>query len=300
MQYSPFTSILKVLISTSDKDSSRRISVLLRTILGENSVLQDPPRSFNALLSSIEDSGSDLHSQLVFFDNCVSRVAKKPVHYLDLIGSLCDLQADTTQISPLVPAIVEQWPFIVKAGDQSTETVVAAWIAKFLRQLRLVGEDKTGLKAARDALMEATETKKARSLFKKCLKETEDEDFEDNMDIDSGATQNKKDDKAASVDLDEIFGFLPSEGTSHNALHRWEKDEVEEAIEQGRIAELMLCLSSEHEEVRRQAFTNIVRFMAKLKVRKISFPISSYLLLTFPRTHPTLTGAQCISSLESY
>lgn len=263
MNYTPFTSILKVLIDTSDKVSSRRISILLRTILVENSVLHNAPKAFNALLSSLEDSENELQKQLVFFDNCVSRVAKKPVHYLDIVGSLTD---DETATSPIVAAIIEQWPFVVKAGDENTEAVVAAWIGKFLGQLKKEGESSKALKAARDSLMEATETKKIRSIFKKCLKDTEGADDEDKMEIDSGPTQATGIDKASSVDLDEIFGFLPTEGTSHNALHKWEREEIEAALEQGHVDELILCLCSEHEEVRRQAVANLVRFMAKLKV----------------------------------
>ncbi|KAJ5107276.1 hypothetical protein N7456_003951 [Penicillium angulare] len=275
MNYSPFTSILKVLIDTSDKVSSRKISVLLRSILAENSVLQNAPRAFNALLSSLEDSESDLHQQLVFFDNCVSRVAKKPVHYLDLVASLSD---DETAVSPIVAAIVEQWPFVVKAGDEKKEKAVASWIAKLLGHLKTAGENSKALKAARDALMEATESKKSRSLLKKSLKDAEDADEEDKMDIDSAATQTSTTSKTPTVDLNEIFGFLPTEGTTHNALHRWEREEIEASIEQGRIAELMLCLCSEHEEVRRQGFANIVRFMAKLKESSYADWRSVYIL----------------------
>jgi nucleolar pre-ribosomal-associated protein 1 len=264
MQYSPFTSILKVLVETSDKDSARRIASLLRSVLADNSVLQNLPKSFNALLSSLEDSESEtLHKQLVFIDNCVSRVAKKPVHYLDLIGSMSQDEAAT---SPLVAAIVEQWPFVVKAGDESAEIATAAWIAKLLAHLKQAGENSAALKAARDALVEATETKKTRSLIKKCFKGQEDVDDEDKMDVDSEPVAPTSSAKTATVDLDEIFGFLPSEGTTHNALHRWEREDLEQAVEQGRIAELMLCLCSEHEEVRRQAFAKIARFMGQLKV----------------------------------
>lgn len=87
------------------------------------------------------------------------------------------------------------------------------------------------------------------------------------MDIDSGSNVPSSK-MTPTVDLDEIFGFLPTEGTTHNALHKWEREEVEQAVEQGRIAELILCLCSQHEEVRRQAFANLVRFMAKLKESK--------------------------------
>lgn len=264
MQYSPFTSILKVLVGISDQDSARRISVLLRTVLTDNHVLRTSPLVFNALLSSLEDSEPEyLHRQLLFFDNCASRVAKKPVHYLDLVVAFSKDAEKTTSL--IVAAIVEQWPFVVKAGEETTEAAVGSWIAKFLGHLKRAGENGRALKSARDVLVEATQTKEIRSLFKKCLKSIEEVDVGDKMDIDSGPAQPSSSDKPTTVDLDEIFGFLPTEGTTHNALHRWEREDVEAAVEQGRIAELILCLCSEHEEVRKQAFANLARFMAKLK-----------------------------------
>lgn len=251
-------------MDTSDKDSSRRISTLLKTVLVDNSVLQSSSHAFASVLSSLENSEADvLHQQLVFFDNCVSRVAKKPVHYLDLLQSLSEDASRTT--SALVAAIVEQWPFVVKSGDASTEAAVGAWIASLLGNLKQAGENTQVLKAARDALVEATETKKIKSLLKKSLKEADDVDNEDKMDIDSGSNVPSSSNKASTVDLDEIFGSLPTEGTTHNALNKWEREDITEAVDQGHVAELMLCLCSQHEEVRRQAFANIIRFMAKLK-----------------------------------
>ncbi|EPS32349.1 hypothetical protein PDE_07309 [Penicillium oxalicum 114-2] len=264
MQYSPFTSILKVLTTTSDKDSARRISALLRSILAENSVLQNSPHSFNALLSSFEDSDSKaLHHQLSFLDNCVTRVAKKPVHYLDLIG---DSSPNDSLTSPLVAAIVEQWPFVVRAKDEAAEAAIGAWIAKLLAHLKQAGESSDAIKAARDTLVDATEAKKTRSVLKKSLKGLDESSNEDRMDVDSGpSTSHAASQNDSAVDLEEIFGPLPTEGTTHNALHRWEREDIEQAVEQGRIAELVLCLCSQHEEVRRQAFSKIARFMAQLK-----------------------------------
>ncbi|KAJ5489135.1 hypothetical protein N7539_004025 [Penicillium diatomitis] len=264
MQYSPFTSILRVLTTTSDKAFARRISTLLRSILAENSVLQNSPQSFNALLSSLEDSEAEaLDHQLTFIDNCVTRVAKKPVHYLDLIGTGSSNELMT---SPLVAAVVEQWPFVVKAKDEAAEEALAAWIAKILAHLNQAGENAAALKAARDALVDATEAKKSRSVIKKSLRGLDESNSGDSMDIDSGLSAiPAAAEEALDVDLEEIFGPLPSEGTTHNALHRWEREDIEQAVEQGRIAELVLCLCSKHEEVRRQAFAKIARFMAQLK-----------------------------------
>ncbi|OJJ50826.1 hypothetical protein ASPZODRAFT_126773 [Penicilliopsis zonata CBS 506.65] len=271
MQYSAFSSVFKVLVATSDKNATLPIQSLLRSVLVENSVIYDAPASFEALVSSLDVSDSaSLPGQLAFLDNCVCRVAKKPVHYQDLVHSMAT--SDLRSVSPLVAAIVEQWPFVVKNGDEAVESAVASWIARFLGKLKHSGEDRHALKRARDELLDATERKKTKSVLKKALKNTdqvadgEEEEQQDDSDADEmeiDEPESKR--ELPTVDLEEIFGTMPTEGKTHNALHRWEKEELEAAIEQGRIAELMLCLCSSYEEVRRQAFVNISRFMLKIK-----------------------------------
>ncbi|KAE8168289.1 ribosome 60S biogenesis N-terminal-domain-containing protein [Aspergillus tamarii] len=268
MQFSAFTSILKVVVGASSRDSLKDIEVLLKTVLTENSVLQDSG-SYLSLVSSFETSGSgSLHHQLSFFDNCVCRVAKKPVHYQDLLGSLCE--AVSKPVSPIVAAITEQWPFVVKSGGDA-ESAVGAWIAKILGKLKGSGEDSKALKAARDTLVAATESKRTKSTLKKALKDTEEGPSQDSNRRESSTTQpttSRSSNERSIVDLEEIFGTLPTEGTTHNALHRWEKEDIEISVEQGRVADLMLCLCSEYEEVRRQAFANITRFMSKIRESK--------------------------------
>lgn len=265
MQYSAFTSIFRVFINASNRDSLQEIATLLSTVLVENSILQGSSASFHSLLSSFEGSGSEqLPSQLGFFDNCACRLTKKPVHYQDLIGSLSG--SAPGPVSPLFAAISEQWPFVVKNGDGAVESPVGSWIAQALGKFKQAGENTRALKSVRDSCSEATENKKTKSVLKKALKgveETEDDDVK--MHDAAKDTSQAFPTKEQKVDLEDIFGPLPTEGTIHNALQRWEKDDLEVSVEQGRVAELMLCLCSEHEEVRRQAFSNLTRFMVKLK-----------------------------------
>ncbi|KAI9928385.1 hypothetical protein ASPWEDRAFT_170615 [Aspergillus wentii DTO 134E9] len=277
MQYSAFTSILKVLVEASDKNSLREIQNLLKIVLVENSVLRNAS-SFSSLLSSFEVSESEkVHSQLTFFDNCACRIAKKPVHYQDLVGS--SLQSDPESTSPIVAAITEQWPFVIKNGDASAESDVGTWIAALLGKLKQAGESSKALKAARDVLVEATENKKTKSSLKKALKDIEGIENDGNDGHGSSRkTVPGSSDSVPLVDLDEVFGTLPVEGKTHNALQRWEKEDLEMSVEEGRVAELMLCVSSEHEEVRRQAFANISRFMSKIKESKYAEWRSAYIL----------------------
>ncbi|KAF7585954.1 hypothetical protein BBP40_009827 [Aspergillus hancockii] len=267
MKLSAFTSILKVIVLAPSRDSLKEIETLLKTVLIENSILQGS-NSFSPLLSSFEASDLErLQHQLSFFDNCVCRVAKKPVHYQDLLGSL--FENASKPVSPIVAALTEQWPFIVKSGGDA-EGAVGTWIAKSLGKLKQAGEDSKALKAARDTLMGATENKRTKSTLKKALKDTEENQSEDGA-KESGTlqpTSSRSGNEKQVVDLEEIYGALPTEGTTHNSLHRWEKDELEVSLEQGRVADLMLCLCSEYEEVRKQAFANITRLMSKLRESK--------------------------------
>jgi nucleolar pre-ribosomal-associated protein 1 len=263
MQFSAFTSILKALIKTSSEGSFKEIHRLLANVLIEYSVIR--PSSFSALLSSFGSSDSESQHQLAFFDNCACRVTKKPVHYQDLLESLVQTPK---LLSPLVAAVIEQWPFVLKAENDSAKTDVSEFIAKLLRNLHSTGESLEGLKAARNELVNATEDRKLKSRFKKALKGCEEDekeeqipDFEPNKQSSSAPIKGWQ-----NIDLEGIFGSLPAEGTTHNELYRWDQKEVAESLEEGRIAELLLCLCSEHGEVRRQALPNISRFMMKLKV----------------------------------
>ncbi|KAL4797533.1 ribosome 60S biogenesis N-terminal-domain-containing protein [Aspergillus venezuelensis] len=275
MKLSAFTSILKVLITASSRETFEEMGELLETVLTEHSVLR--PSSFSALLSSFEPSDSEiLQHQLGFFDNCASRIAKKPVHYGDLLGSLVDA---SKPLSPLVAAVIEQWPFVVKSGNASNEKAVSEFIVNLLRNLSSAGENLRGLKNARDELANSTEDKKLKSRFKKSLKGAEEAE-QDVMDTQADtyvAASAKKTDRQ-DVNLEEIFGSLPTEGTEHSVLFRWDQKELEESLEEGRVSELLLCLCSEHEEVRRQALPNISRFMMKLKDSKYDEWRTVYLL----------------------
>ncbi|GIK00006.1 hypothetical protein Aspvir_004019 [Aspergillus viridinutans] len=278
MQYSAFTSILKVLIETSDKDSSKEIENLLTTILKENSIIQSSP-AFSSLQSSFDATESEsIHYQLAFFDNCACRIAKKPVHYVDLLSSLTEGENKPTSL--IVAAITEQWPFVAKNGNAAAELAVCTWIARVFGKLKQAGEDPKALKAARDSVLQTIESKQLKSTLKKTLKDTDEASSRDSRSQDgvSRSEANAQKAKAAQVDLSEIFGTLPTESKTHNELHKWEKEELEIAVEQGRISDLMLCLCSEHEEVRRQAFANLNRFMAKLRESKYAEWRSVYIL----------------------
>lgn len=246
-------------------NAMKQIRALLQAVLVENSILTNSNASFDALALSLRDSESEsLFSRLQFLDNCLCRIAKKPVHYEDLATSLLDGREE--RLSALVAIVNEQWPFVLKNKDSSKEGSIASWLASLLRHLKVAGEDKTALKTLRDNLSELSESKKTRSIFKKAFKggdETEQQDEEmPDADVDQQITTHTK----SSADLVDIFGTVPVESRNHTELYKWENDDMDVAIEQGQIRDLVLCLCSEYEEIRRQAFAALTRLMAKLKV----------------------------------
>lgn len=163
-------------------------------------------------------------------------------------------------------AIQEQWAFVVKANDSDREKVVAAWVGSFLAKLKEAGEDGAALDTVRLNLVEQSESKKAKSTFKKAFKGLDVN--HEAADIPAPAKDTQPQPKLKpSADIAEVFGPLPSESKNHTSLQKWESEELEMAIDNGRVRDLILFLCSEHEEIRRQAFAAISRLMVKVKVR---------------------------------
>ncbi|PGH35673.1 nucleolar pre-ribosomal-associated protein 1 [[Emmonsia] crescens] len=268
LQFSAFVSVFKVLTeATSDQAPLEDIRSLVQDVLIQNSVILSPA-SFNALLSSIDTSDSvTLATQLSFLDNCITRLVKKPVLYLDLVQSL--VGDGQENLSLLVGVISEQWPFVVKSGQSDKQVVVSSWISRLLGLLNVVGEDEKALKAVRDAVIDNMENKKVRSALKKAFKHAkeagEQNDNGHTLVTANGSSKSESQIQASRVDLTEMFGALPVESESRPVLNRWEREEIELTLEKGHIGELMLCLCSEYEEIRRQANAAISRFMVKIR-----------------------------------
>lgn len=264
LEYSAFTSLLKVVASAEDNSPVDEIKPLLQNVLVQNSVLTGQG-SFDALVRGLATTDSDgLKAQLVFIDNCITRLVKKPVYYLDLASSL--LENVSTRPSLIVTVVNEQWPFVVKAHDAEKEIAIAGWIASLLGSLKGAGEDESSLARLRDRMMEVTENKSSRSLLKKAFK-IRDKGLSNQSKVDETrptAIPNVTKQKS-SISLFDTFGKLSVEDETHSGLHRWEKDDLEFSIDHGHVGELILCLSSEHEEIRRQAMVGISRLMSKLK-----------------------------------
>lgn len=230
------------------------------------------PGSFEALVLSIQLEDENTPVPWSFIDNCLTRLAKRPVPYLDQVSSL---PSKSSLISPILVVISEQWPFIVKAQDEMNELFTASWISKLLGYLMEYGEDKNALTSVRDTILIETKVKKSRSLLKKAFDHgTEAHRLVLAEEARMGGTRTLPSSSATQeVNLSDVFGKMQMADETHAGLYEWEREDLELAIDQGYIGNLILCVCSEHEEVRRQAMAGLSRFMAKLKVRSFSLEL---------------------------
>jgi nucleolar pre-ribosomal-associated protein 1 len=159
--------------------------------------------------------------------------------------------------------ISEQWPFVVKANNIEQTESIAQWLARLLGYLKAAGEDEEALSVVRDTAHKATDNDKAKSALKKAFKKKAVIEDKASTDISS---QSKPTSKSDLAELPEIFGTVPVEDETHAALRKWEREDLEESLEQGYVGDLFLFLCSEHEEIRRQAYAAVGRFMVKIKV----------------------------------
>jgi nucleolar pre-ribosomal-associated protein 1 len=260
------------------------------------------PDALDALIASLEPpagSSSPSAEVLEFLDDCCARFIKVPIKYFDDL----DTMRSTAQVeifSPLLMTLVEQWPF--KGGETATGTSaepLAQWLSKLLYLLKLIGEDESMLSAVRDTLVESAGKpykevlkdaflwKMSKQRAKESLKLATGADFSGSER--SSASPTPQEEAATSakavptVDLE----LPPQEDEKHTGLTRWRKKEIDEAIEDGDIGELLLCLCSKHMEIRLQAISSIRQLMAKIGVSNEVKPYTAMPLTLDRRTTST-------------
>jgi nucleolar pre-ribosomal-associated protein 1 len=285
LPHSPFVTLLRLLVTSQETELYAGIKSLLSVILQDQEMLQTrtSPDALDALTASLGASpGSSAPSSevLEFLDDCCSRFIKGPIKYFDDIDAVSngDAQsgANTALFSPLLMTFVEQWPF--RGGEAvsgSAGEPIAQWLSKILYLLKLIGEDETMLSSVRDALVQSAGKghkdvlkdaflwKMGKESAKEVLKLATGADFsgsERSASSPSPPEETEQTTVKPSVDLE----TPPVEDEKHTGLTRWKKKDLGEAIDDGDIGELLLCLCSKHAEIRLQAVNNIRQLMATL------------------------------------
>lgn len=269
LQYSTFTTMLRVLASAEDVELLSDMRRLLGSITEEHGILQSESEvsAFDILVLSLRTTNTFTASDglFAFLDDVFARLTKKPIKYLDDLSKLQGAVTVGQPVSLLHLALVEQWPFHVKDASAGN---IAAWLAVFFKSCEAAGEDKTILKKLSEELLGATEDKRLR----KALQRKDLQDVQQDIRKLASSSGPQKPQALAGHVSETKAAFVPdtaalappAEDEKHAGLHRWQNKDVASAITSGEISALMLCLSSEYGEVRRAALTNLLSFMSKL------------------------------------
>jgi nucleolar pre-ribosomal-associated protein 1 len=286
LQHSPFITLIRLLVASKESELYTGIKSLLGSILQDQEMLQNKtaPDALDALIASLGASPSSSMPSpevLDFLDDCCARFIKGPIKYFDDIDVICihnsQSATDLGPFSPLLMTLVEQWPF--RGGETATGSAgepLAQWLSKFLYLLKLIGEDELILNATRDALVEAASKahkdvlkdaflwKMGKESAKEALKSATGADFSGSDRSTSSPPPPADTEQVAKIRPDIDLETPPVEDEKHTGLTRWRKKDLGEAIEDGDIGDLLVCLCSKHAEIRLQAIHNIRRLIATL------------------------------------
>ncbi|KAF2031511.1 hypothetical protein EK21DRAFT_99675 [Setomelanomma holmii] len=226
---------------------------------------------------------------LDFLDDCCARFVKGPIKYFDDIDATCTRAgvsaAGLGPFSALVMTLVEQWPF--RGGAQAASSAaepLAQWLSKLLYLLKLIGEDEKMLIAARDAMVESSGKaykdvlkdaflwKMGKESAKEALKLATGADFSGSDRSTSSPSPPTEREQKTTARPDVNFEAPPEEDEKHTGLTRWRKKNLSEALEDGDVGDLLLCLCSKHNEIRLQAINSLRQLMLTLDT-SISKPV---------------------------
>ncbi|KAH9840368.1 Ribosome 60S biogenesis N-terminal [Teratosphaeria destructans] len=261
LQYSPVTSLLR--LHTCEASNSQ-IKALVLQVLQEQNIIIDAAE-MQALVASLNGIDGVVWT---FVDDCMARASRQPVKYVDqLEAAVSTPRKVTDDVLPglLSAAVVEQAPFAI------TQPSIVAWVHTFLQAMTLLdhcgvqGWDASCRNLAIVRLRERLSKQHAdvfpstgepaeqivATLQAASLPEPVSAESKDCMEIESQPSL--------------PFSTPLPESDNHPELSRWAQKDLGIAIEDGDIDALVLCLSSQHLDIRRQAYAQLRILATKLQ-----------------------------------
>lgn len=259
----------------------KQVRDLLESVVTENDIVQLEmrPSSLDALVASVAmaEGWSPTDVVLDFLDDCVARLVRRPIEYQDNLDKFIESSSEhspsdkTSPVSLLLMALDWHWQHVAPKSQDITS--IAKWLARLLNLLQRVGEDMRVLATVRDN-MEKVSDETCGKLFKSAFHENQElqtllarvtEGFISRSigeDHEQGAAASSANRNNISLDP----GGPPQEKETHPGLNRWMQKDIEEAVEEGDVGELVLCLCSKYIGVRRQALGSITKLLVKNEV----------------------------------
>ena len=238
---------------------------LLYQILIEHNIMSSHS-ACDALIASLIPLTDDRFNNIAtHLDDYLARANRQPVKYLDDLENLLPkLSTDAHgqsagSSSPFIAVLLEQSSFVV--ASESNRGDLVSWINELLQSLQHTEEEPEALKAVAETLAALS------GWTALTLNTTSALALLDQVEIPVAGYIGTADSVTlADTNAIILFSAPPTESDDHPELFKWTKKDVDQALEDGDIDGLILCLCSEYPEIRIQARAQLQIFATKIRV----------------------------------
>ena len=181
-------------------------------------------------------------------------------------------------ISLLFMVIMEQWPFLSDAHSEAEVANAAEWLARYFEYSAYIGENATLLRSIKSWISQVPNFKSHEFILggtvdgslpetlPNGLRELLKKDDINNSNEDESMTTNNGPAPVAKSEVVLLHLSPTEESEDHPGLNRWANMAILDAVEEGAVGDLLVCLCSKYEEIRKQALVNIHILASKLEV----------------------------------
>ena len=272
--------LLKVYAERSVADGTNEMHGVLESVLEENFIITSPglPNNLALLISSIQIMAKTSVNDgiYMFLDNCFQRIAKRTVHYYDLFQELRRSSAPPAEDAGLlIIAAAEQLNYLADQHDTELPDVAARWFKYFVSSSLRASADKSLIQSICNGCLSKDTLRTCGLAFESLVQEIieAEEDSKRRMDSPMEEADISKEPSETKLRLaapSNLAASLPSgpkaEDEQHPGLRKWAKEDVSDAIRDGLLDELIMCLCSQHRDIRLQAIAHLTSIMSTLEV----------------------------------
>ncbi|RKF58127.1 Uncharacterized protein C14G10.02 [Erysiphe neolycopersici] len=288
---SPFLAMLRLFALAPQSILLPRLRSVLISIVHESQILQtsNSNAELDFLIINIRASMDqpEVYDIFKYLDSCISRCAATPTKYIFMLEELISetkRESCDTSLSLLSMAMLEQWPFYVKAANISNIKKTSYFVSRYLAFFINFKKDKNIVKALSKKFITAcADNPEAQNIIKSYREVVIDIST---LDYESPNTSRSPEciinspqvvQKANRAILETSSSNDLSE--NNNALVKWRNKDIEDIVEDGHLKKLILLLSSKYDNIRREALINISKVSHLLKESKFEERDQIWLLL---------------------
>ncbi|KAL6860513.1 hypothetical protein ACO1O0_004541 [Amphichorda felina] len=270
---SPFNALLRLLCGDDQNTPSRQIRRVLGATALENQLVSKEA-GLQPLLQALRATMglkkiADLSPIWAFLDNCINRCASSPIKFLELLESYQgDCRSSSETVSLLNVAIVEQLPYFTASLGTQEKASLARFLSLYFTAADRSNENSTlvrllykkageHLSSCGTAVKKISDASDLKYLEKHPMEDAPVDNNESNVSKESTVVDDKR--------LEELLRIPVSDEGDTTALVKWSTRSVDDLVEDGWAPRLIRLLSSEHINIRKEAFTNILKMAAKIK-----------------------------------